>query len=125
MADIKGQDKRFAKRMEIDAQIKLKSIGSKPAIFAVNENEIEVEVINISKGGMAFKTPETLPLNSFYDVKVVLWTKETFDSVIEIIRMENNDGEEMITYGCKFIGITAADQFKMDVYELINDNYDI
>lgn len=121
MSEMKGQDKRFSKRMEINAKIKLKSIGSKMAMFELNMDEIEVDVINISKGGMAFKTRERLPLNSFYDVNVVLWTKENIDSVIQIIRMESNEEDSYITYGCKFIGITAADQFKMDVYEIVSD----
>ena len=121
MSEMKGQDKRFSKRMEINAKIKLKSIGSKMAMFELNMDEIEVDVINISKGGMAFKTRERLPLNSFYDVNGVLWTKENIDSVIQIIRMESNEEDSYITYGCKFIGITAADQFKMDVYEIVSD----
>ena len=116
-----GKEKRWSKRIGIDAKIKLKSIKNNKTVYAVNEDEISVEVINISKGGMAFKSEEQLPLNSYYDADVVLWTKETFGAVIEIVRMENADDEDKITYGCKFIGLSAADQFKIDVYQIVSE----
>ena len=59
-------------------------------------------------------------LNTFYNAEVVLWTRERFESVIEIVRMENN-GEGETLYGCRFIGISSADQFKIDVYQIVND----
>lgn len=118
----KRAEKRWAKRMSIDANIKLRSIkNNKAAAYNLNEDEMEVEVINISKGGMAFKTQELLPLNSYYDAKVVLWTKETFNAIIEIIRMENDGSSDDTTYGCKFVGITPADQFKIDVYQIVSE----
>lgn len=118
----KRTEKRWAKRMSIDANIKLRSIkNNKPVAFTPSAEEMEVEVINISKGGMAFKSKEMLPLNSYYDAKVVLWTKETFNAIVEIIRMENDGTSDETTYGCKFIGITPADQFKIDVYQIVSE----
>ncbi len=115
-------EKRWSKRMGINASIKLQSIrNDKAAAFDPNKEEFEVDVVNISKGGMAFKTAEFLPLNSYYDAKVVLWTKETFDAVLEIVRMENEDAESETTYGCKFIGLSPADQFKIDVYQIVSE----
>ncbi len=115
------QEKRWAKRFAINATIRLRTLRSRNIVFTPNRNEIEVDVINISKGGMAFRTSEMLPINSYYDAKVVLWTKETFDAVVEIVRMENENMGEPITYGCKFIGITQADQFKIDVYDIVTE----
>lgn len=115
------EEKRWTKRIGIDAKIKLKSIKNRKTVYELNKEEFDVDVINISKGGMAFKTKETLALNSFYDSKVVLWTKETFDAVIEIVRMENNGEDDYITYGCKFIGLNPADQFKIDVYQIVSE----
>ena len=116
------QEKRWAKRIAISATIKLKTIRDNASVIAANENEIEVDVINISKGGMAFKTVEHLPLNSYYDAKVVLWTKDTFDAVIEIVRMESEVAGEPITYGCKFIGLSQAEMFRIDVYDIVSES---
>ncbi len=115
------KEKRWAKRMSINATIKLKSIRNNKYVIAANEDEFEVEIINISKGGMAFKTIEQLPINSYYDANVILWTKENFNAVVEIVRMENENVGEPITYGCKFIGLPPAEQFKIDVYDIVNE----
>lgn len=118
----KNTEKRWAKRMSIDAKIKLQTIKNNRAVaFELNKDEIEVEVVNISKGGMGFKTSEFLPLNSYYEAKVVLWTRENFDSIIEIVRMENDGNDERNTYGCKFVGLSPADQFKIDVYQIVTE----
>lgn len=115
-------EKRWAKRMSINAKIKLQSIKNNRAVaFELNRDDIEVEVTNISKGGMGFKTIEFLPLNSYYEADVVLWTKENFKSIIEIVRMENDGTDERNSYGCKFVGLSPADQFKIDVYQIVNE----
>ena len=75
-------EKRWAKRIGINATIKLKSIKSGKAAYELNEDAFAVTVVNISKGGMAFRTVENLPLSSYYDADVVIWTKETFNVVI-------------------------------------------
>ena len=54
-------------------------------------------------------------------MNIILWTKETFQSVIEIVRMENLDNDEETVYGCRFIGIRPADQLKIQIYEILND----
>lgn len=118
---MENTEKRWSKRMDINATIKLKTIRNDRMVFEPNKEEFEVDVINISKGGMAFRTKELLPLNSYYDAKVILWTKDTFDAVLEIIRMENEDVEGETTYGCRFIGLNPAEQFKIDVYEIVNE----
>lgn len=118
----KTKEKRWAKRLNIDVRIRLKSIkNTKGASYSLKQEEFEVEVLNISKGGMAFRTEELLPLNSYYDAKVLLWTKETFDAVIEIVRMENDGSDETTTYGCKFIGLPPETQFKIDVYQIVSE----
>ena len=115
------QEKRKSKRIGINVKIKLQKVSNNLIAFGLKEEEFEVNVVNISKDGMAFRTKERLALNSFYDTQVVLWTKESFDTVIEIVRMENF-GEEGTLYGCRFVGISAADQFKIDVYQIVSEN---
>ena len=115
------QEKRKSRRMGINVKIKLQKVTDNPMTYGLKEEEFEVNVVNISKDGMAVRTKDRLALNSFYDTKVVLWTNESFDTVIEIVRMENF-GEEETLYGCRFVGISAADQFKIDVYQIVSEN---
>ena len=117
------REKRRAKRIEINARIKLHSVSNpKFAPIAPKVDEFEVDVVNISKGGMAFKCQEFLRLNSFYEAKVLLWTKETFDALVEIIRMESIEDDDCTMYGCRFVGISASDQFKIEVYQIVSES---
>lgn len=104
------EEKRRSKRMDIDVQIKLKSISGEKK----TGNSHTVEVTNISKGGIAFTCQEELCLNGFYDTEVTIWTKEKIHTVIQVLRKEGN------SYGGKFVGMNAPDQFKIEVYELFN-----
>lgn len=115
------QEKRKSKRLDIDVKIKLNSVKNLKNVTNMNKDNIDVNLVNISRDGLAFKSSEELKLNTFYDVNIVLWTKETFKSVIEIVRMENPDNEDEILYGCRFIGIKPADQLKIQIYEILND----
>lgn len=114
-------ERRKSKRMDISVSIKLKTIQEKSVSADINDNEFEVHVINISKDGIAFKSAEKMELNTFYDTTIELWDKETFDAVIEIIRMENL-GVPETTYGCRFIGINAIKQYLIDVHQIIEEN---
>lgn len=125
MSDVMGNEnteKRWAKRMTINATIKLQTINNDRAVtYEPNRDVFDVVVTNISKGGIGLETTEFLPLNSYYEAKIVLWTRETFDATIEVVRMESKDDSGMISYGCKFIGLSPADQFKIDVYQIVSE----
>lgn len=114
-----GIEKRKSKRSDVDVQISLNEIGDQ-FVSGYSNNLIPVSVVNISKDGIAFKTKEKLILNSFYDTVVKLSNSDSFESVIEIVRMENM-GEPETTYGCRFVGINNDDRFKIDVYQIVND----
>lgn len=114
------EERRKSNRMDIDVTISLHSVvGGK--LNVGNENEaIKVELVNISRGGIGFRTEQKLMLNTYYDTTIVLWTKEKFETVIEIVRMENY-GEEKTLYGCRFIGLMPSDQLKIQIYEMITE----
>lgn len=114
-------ERRRSKRMDIDVTIKLNELKSGNVTGLNNNKEIVVDIVNISKDGLGFRSEEKLQLNTFYDADVVLWTKETFQTVIEIVRMENL-GNEPTLYGCRFIGILPADQLKIQIYEMLQEN---
>jgi c-di-GMP-binding flagellar brake protein YcgR len=112
-------EKRRSKRIDLNVTMKINTLQNFEYLIPV-KSEFEVEVVNISKDGIAFKSPEILLLNTCYNANVVLWTKETFQSLIEIVRMESNDDGNTL-YGCRFVGISTSNQFKIDVYQLVNN----
>lgn len=115
-----AQERRKANRMEINVTIQLNSVKNKGNLDDLKKEAFVVDVVNISKDGLAFRSSEKLELNTFYDTTVLLWTKEKFQTVVEIVRMENY-GEEETLYGCRFIGIMPSDQLKIQIYEMVND----
>lgn len=115
------QERRKSSRMKIDVSIQLNSVKNGDADTKnLNKEAFTVEVVNLSKDGIGFTTTEKLELNTFYDTTIVLWTKETFDTIIEIVRMENY-GDGPTLYGCRFVGIMPSDQLKIQIYEMVNE----
>lgn len=113
-------EKRKSKRHDIDVKIKLNPVKNTKNVDGINHNDIDIKLVNISKDGIGFLCKEELKLNTFFDVNIVLWTKETFNSVVEVVRMESSDNKDEILYGCRFIGIKPVDQLKIQIYEIIN-----
>ena len=108
---------RKSKRTGMNVTIKLRTIQS-DAITIGSIEEIGVDVVNISKDGMGFKTEKILAFNGLYDTEIVLSNGERFNSIIKIVRMENAGVPETL-YGCHFVGINGADQFKIDVFQIL------
>lgn len=104
------EEKRRSKRMSINVKISLKAIEGNGVAGKI----YEVEVINISRGGIAFKCDEELVINGFYDTQITIWTQERINTVIKVLHKDRD------VYGGKFVGMAAADQFKIEVYELFN-----
>ena len=99
---INMEEKRRSKRMDIDVRINLKSID-------VDEEDgkiYEVDVVNISRGGIAFKCKEELEIDGFYDTQITIWTKEKINTVIQVLRRNKDD-----SYGGEVFGMSAAEQF--------------
>ena len=110
---------RKSKRTGMNVKIKLRTIQMEETTADSNE-VIEVDVVNISKDGMGFKAEKILAFNELYDTEIILSNGEKFNSIIKIVRMENTDEPETL-YGCHFVGINGADQFKIDIFQILCD----
>lgn len=112
-------EKRHYKRLDIDVTISLNKLANN-SFDNETTDSIEVEAVNISKGGMAFITDRELNINSICDTKVILPNKDCIDCIINILRKTvEDDGRFM--YGCTFVGMNQSDQFKIDVYDMISN----
>lgn len=111
-------EKRRAARMDLNAVLRLNEVQTKKDVNGLTKEPFEVMVLNVSRSGIAFKCSQELRLNTYYDIHVVLWTKASFDSVIEVVRMESmGDGD--IMYGCKFIGLKPSQELEIQIYETL------
>ena len=105
-----GIEKRKSRRTDVNVYISLRQLDDK-YVSGYAGDTVDVNVINISKDGMAFKSDYKFKPNTYYDTIVILANKERLATVIEIIRMSNS-GDIETTYGCRFVGISKEDQFK-------------
>lgn len=112
------EEKRKSKRMELNAIIKLNELRTRKDTSGLSKEEFFVNILNVSTGGIAFKSKEELKLNTYYDIHLVLWTKASFNSVIEIVRMENMGGDEIL-YGCRFIGLKPSQELEIQIYQAL------
>lgn len=108
-------ERRKTNRLEISVAVKLRTVG----VPADQVEEKIVEVVNVSRGGIAFVSDDQFELDSYFDTKITLWTKETIETVIQIVRMGVHD-DGRIVYGCQFIGLMPADQLKIQIYEMVS-----
>lgn len=115
-----GDWKRRSRRTDIDVTISLRQLDDK-YVTGYSGDTVTVNVINISKDGIAFKSDYEFRLNTYYDTDIRLSNGESFEAVIEVIRMENL-GEIETTYGCRFVGINSEDQFKIEVYQIVYES---
>lgn len=106
---MKEKEKRRSRRMDISVSIRLKPIEPDG-----EERDYFVDVINVSRGGMAFKSAEELTIDNYYDTQIIIWTKERIETVVRIVR---RDGD---TYGSEFVGLSSADEMKINIYEMFN-----
>ncbi len=117
------EEKRRSKRFPIDVEIKLDEVKTQKNVDDIPKDIIHVTLVNVSRNGLAFKCTDELKLNTFFDVNIILWTKATFQSVIEIVRMEcvEDSEDNEILYGCRFIGLRMEDELKIKIYELLQE----
>lgn len=109
-------EKRKHKRLDLDVSIELERLDEDGVTTL---KYIHVDVTDVSRGGIGFKTKKNLEVGSYYNTKIQIWTKEVVDAVIEIVRTEKTD--EGYKYGGEFIGMTDTDALKIDIYQIFND----
>ena len=111
------EEKRKHKRLDLDVSIQLERLDEDGVTTL---KYVHVNVNDISRSGLGFKSPQKLDVGTYYDTKIQIWTKEVVDAVIEIVRVgEESDGE--YHYGAIFIGMTDTDALKIDIYQIFND----
>ncbi len=111
------EERRRHKRLDLDVSVEIERLddgGITTLKYAT------VQVVDISKSGMGFRSKEKLEVGSFYDVRLQIWTKEIINTVIEIVRRdEQEDGQ--FRYGSTFIGMTETDALKIEIYQIFNE----
>lgn len=102
-------ERRKYKRIELDAKLMVKRLDDG------NNEEVIIEVFDISTGGIGFVCKRPLQIGAVYEAYLTLWTKEVIHTFIEIVRISKN--ETAFTYGGTFIGMPEMDQKRIEIYD--------
>ena len=79
------EEKRKNKRLDLDVNVQLERLDEDGVTTL---KFVHVDVTDISKSGIGFDCKKKLEMNSYYDAKIQIWTKEVVDAVIQIVRSE-------------------------------------
>ena len=111
------EERRKHKRLELNVQLEIERLDIEGITTVKMAN---VNVTDLSMSGMGFLCSEKLEVGSYYDVKLTIWTKETIDAVLEIVR-EAQEPDGTHRYGGSFIGMTETDALKIEIYQIFNE----
>ncbi len=105
------QEKRKSKRFVLEATLAMERVdGSKNRL-------VPITVLDVSGTGMGFSCKEILEMNSVYKVQLKIWTGDTVDALIDIVRFDNSRDDAYV-YGGNFIGMPGNDTTRFNIHEL-------
>lgn len=111
------EEKRKHKRLDLEVRVELERLDKEDITTL---KYVNVNVTDISRSGIGFVSPSELEVDTYYDTKIQIWTKEVVDAVVQIVRRQQlPDGT--YKYGGSFIGMTDTDALKIDIYQIFND----
>ena len=110
------QERRRNRRMDLTSRLILDRLDGN------SEQEVQIEIINVSKTGVGFTSQTPLEISSVYEGYLTIWTKEVIHAFIEIVRIEKK--ENGYEYGGMFVGMPDLDAKRIEIYEAFEDKDD-
>jgi len=107
-------EKRKDRRLDLDVTLELNRIDNEDGVTTLKL--VHVDVSDLSKSGIGFKTKQELKPGSFYNAKLQIWTKDIIDVILKIVRCKR-EGDHY-HYGAIFVGMIDKDALKIDVYRM-------
>ncbi len=103
------EERRKNARTKLESKIVIKRVDQQ-------DQEMNIEVIDVSKSGIGFSCSEPLLIGSVYKTVLTLWTKEVLHVFVEIVRIEKKD--DCYVYGGIFIGMSEIEAQRIEVYQM-------
>ena len=106
-------ERRKSKRTNMASRLVIKRLdGDK-------NNEVAINITDISKSGVGFECAEPLMIGEVYESFLTIWTKEVLHAFLRIVRIDLK--QDVYSYGATFIGMPEMDSARIEVYQTIND----
>ena len=110
-------DRRRSKRTQLNSTIIITRLDDG------GHQEVEIEIQDLSKGGVGFTCDQPLKIGTVYESYLTIWTKEVLHAFLQIVRIELR-GENDYSYGASFVGMAELDSNRIEVYQTINEDDD-
>lgn len=104
---------RKEKRWPAKLELEISSLFKQDNVKVENINA-PIEVFDVSKVGIGFKTKSVLPMGYYFNAKLVLGEQDTLHCVVRIIRQQQ-EGEDYI-YGCEIVGTASIMDYVFNNY---------
>lgn len=104
---------RREKRWPINLELEITSLFKQDNEKVENINA-SIEVFDISKVGIGFKTKSVLPMGYYFNARLVLCGDDAVNCVVRIIRQQ--EIEDGYIYGCEIVGTASIMDYVFNDY---------
>ncbi len=101
--------------MSLSAHLLIKNMNDASA----KEEEVEIEVVDVSKTGVGFICNTPLTIGAVYEAFLKIWTDEVIHVFLKVVRIEQTKEEKYIC-GTIFIGMPEMNASRIEVYDLVS-----
>lgn len=116
MMEVAMEERRRSARRELVSSLIVKRLDDS------RQEEITIEIQDVSKTGIGFTCEEALEIGAVYESFLMIWTKEVLHAFLEIVRIEKKEGG--FFYGAIFIGMPEMDAARIEVYDTVENMKD-
>lgn len=103
------REKRWPAKLELEISTLFKQDNVK-----VENIHAPIEVFDVSKAGIGFRTKSLLPMGYYFNAKLVLGEKDQLNCVVRIIRQQKE--EDGYVYGCEIVGTASIMDYVFNDY---------
>ena len=107
------EEKRNSMRLSLSAQLLIKNMGDNSV-----EEEVGIEVLDVSKTGVGFICDRPLEIGAVYETNLKIWTDEVIHAFLKVVRIEQTKEEKYIC-GTIFIGLPEMNAKRIEVYDML------
>ena len=108
------EERRKNRRMELASKLLIKNLSGS------TEEEVKIEITDVSKTGVGFICDSPLNIGTVYEAFLTIWMKETIHVFLEIVRIEKLE-DNKYSYGTIFIGMSEMDKKRIEVFDTMGN----
>lgn len=103
------REKRWPAKLELEISTLFKQDNVK-----VENLNAPIEVFDVSKAGIGFKSKSVLPMGYYFNARLVLCQNDAINCVVRIIRQQETD--DGYIYGCEIVGTASIMDYVFNDY---------